>query len=477
MKMLVRTLALAACAISGSAYAICENNPTPGCRIAALESADQQLNVVFKRLLASASPDRERQLRETQRTWIEMRNRNCGLARASAVSKDWLAKVAQDTGKATCVHDTTMARVSELQEVPTANDENDLIEKQEYTFPASRNAGKLYAEVVLFVKGAEQGGPVTTTMQIGVSDSRSMVGMQFDVAQVAKKALPSGEYVVGLAIDLDNGKIYYSENGQWRVTPGLSEGDDLKRGKQYAIRVNTPGRLMSSFLRFNAVRINTGNEPFKFATPPGYEPYYKAPANIAGGSRLDWIVPIYLKVANKSLSQWADRYWAWLLAKKSDRNPVTDSTGAFCGDGQTGPVWFLASGDAKSQIVRSCTIPRGKYLLLPAIANLIYSTIGRMPCATIESENIPAVGASNIYSVFVSIDGQRFDSLYDNRVFTEKCSTIRGDVGETVARDVVYFGAWILLEPLPPGEHTVSFGGNLDDIQEKRAVTYRLRVE
>lgn len=477
MKALGITLALAGLLVASSAHAICENNPILNCRVAALESADQQLNFVFKRLIATATAEKEKQLRDGQRAWLVSRNEKCDLAKGSATSADWLTKLAQDVGKATCVHDTTMSRVSELQNVPTANNKDELVEKTEYTFPASRNSGKLYAEIVLYVKGADAGGGPTTIMQIGVSDSKSMTGTQFDIAQVARKALPSGEFVVGLAIDLDNGKLYISDNGRWRVTPGALEGDDLKRGRNYSIRVSTPGKLLSSFLELNAARINTGNEPFQFATPPGYQPYYKSPTNIAGGSRLDWIVPIYHKVANKSLSQWADRYWAWLLVKKPERNPVSDVTGAFCADGQTGPVWFLASADAKSQIVRACNVPRGKYLLLPAVANLIQSTAGRSPCSMVESESLAATGASNIDSVFVSIDGQRFDSLYDNRVFTEKCSTIRGEAGETVAPDVLFFGAWILLDPLPPGEHTVSFGGKLDDIKANRAVTYKIRVE
>src|SRR5688572_3053135 len=81
MKTLIGIFAIATSLATASAYAICENNPTAGCRLAALESADQQLNFVFKRLLSLATPEKEKLLREAQRSWIEERNKKCGLTR------------------------------------------------------------------------------------------------------------------------------------------------------------------------------------------------------------------------------------------------------------------------------------------------------------------------------------------------------------------------------------------------------------
>lgn len=462
--------------VSGSAFAICESNPTTACMRAALEGADQQLNFVFRQLLVTATPDASNQIRASQRDWLRLRNTRCELLPSNTAAADWLVKLAEDKTKATCVYDTTTSRVAELRDRPTANNADEYVEKTEYSFPASRSSGKLYSEVRLNVKGADK-GPATSIVQIGVADAKSFVGVQIDPAKAATKALPNGDYVVGLAIDLDNGKLYSSDNGQWRATPGSLEGSDIRRGAPYSLHVSTPGRLLSKFIQLNVVRINTGNEPFQFATPPGYEPYYKAPSNVSGGSRLDWVVPIYQKVANQGLSYWAERYWAWLLVKSPERSPVTDTTGAYCGDAQAGPVWFLASADAKNHIVRSCTVPSGKFILMPAVANLIQSATGNNPCSKIEAEDLPQKGVDSIESVYVTIDGQRFDSFYDNRVHTKNCYTIRGPAGETVARDVVFFGAWIMLRPLPPGDHTISFGGKLEALQVNRDVTYKLTVQ
>jgi hypothetical protein len=67
--------------------------------------------------------------------------------------------------------------------------------------------------------------------------------------------------------------------------------------------------------------------------------------------------------------------------------------------------------------------------------------------------------------------------LYDNRVHTKGCQTVRGNAGETVVPHIIYFGAWILLQPLPPGEHMITFGGKLEDLKLDREVTYKITVE
>jgi uncharacterized protein YecT (DUF1311 family) len=74
MKKLAGMCTFAVLFASAPAHAICENNPTVGCMRTALESADQQLNFVFKRLLVSAPPAGEKQLRDAQRTWLQDRD-------------------------------------------------------------------------------------------------------------------------------------------------------------------------------------------------------------------------------------------------------------------------------------------------------------------------------------------------------------------------------------------------------------------
>jgi hypothetical protein len=120
-------------------------------------------------------------------------------------------------------------------------------------------------------------------------------------------------------------------------------------------------------------------------------------------------------------------------------------------------------------------VPKGKFILVPALAQLVASTDGRL-CDKLEADAVANNGANAIRSDFVSIDGQRFDALYDYRVHAPRCTTIRGSDGETVATNVVYYGTWVILQPLPEGHHTISFGGKLPPNLD-RGVTYLLDVE
>ena len=56
-----------------------------------------------------------------------------------------------------------------------------------------------------------------------------------------------------------------------------------------------------------------------------------------------------------SYGEWSAEWWKWLHSSPEDRNPATDTTGAFCAENQnaSGPVWFLA-GTFGSKEVRSC---------------------------------------------------------------------------------------------------------------------------
>ena len=55
--------------------------------------------------------------------------------------------------------------------------------------------------------------------------------------------------------------------------------------------------------------------------------------------------------------------------------------------------------------------------------------------------------------------------------------TIRTEGGEIVVQDAIFYGTYVLLQPLPAGDHTISFGGELAATNAHRAVTYQIHVE
>src|SRR5262245_2884044 len=91
------------------------------------------------------------------------------------------------------------------------------------------------------------------------------------------------------------------------------------------------------------------------------------------------------KPYGKSYSEWAAAWWQWGLSIPADRNPLSDRTGEFCDEGQSGPVWF--SGGLATSGERTCTIPAGKALFMP-IFNSIFGagvydcdpTVPGVPC-------------------------------------------------------------------------------------------------
>jgi hypothetical protein len=63
----------------------------------------------------------------------------------------------------------------------------------------------------------------------------------------------------------------------------------------------------------------------------------------------------------------AEAWWQWAYTFPRTSGPVADLTGAECGAGQKGFIWFLA-GTCESRLIhRTCKLPFGKYLFFPVI--------------------------------------------------------------------------------------------------------------
>src|SRR5690242_21876041 len=58
----------------------------------------------------------------------------------------------------------------------------------------------------------------------------------------------------------------------------------------------------------------------------------------------------------KSIASWAENWWAWLMSVPFAVNPNLHLE-ADCGEGQSGPVFFLpANLVGQKNVVRSCTV-------------------------------------------------------------------------------------------------------------------------
>jgi hypothetical protein len=199
------------------------------------------------------------------------------------------------------------------------------------------------------------------------------------------------------------------------------------------------------------------------------------------------VIPVDAVAYGSTYGEWGARYWQWVLSIPADRNPGLDTTGAFCGEGQQGPVWFLGSTFGGDPVTRQCTIPAGKALFFP-IASVISGagaydcdpTVPGVPCNIAEMRAI-AGNATDPLTLEVTIDGRRLRHLSGQRVETPVFSLTfpednafgapAGVLGPQVAD-----GYWLMLAPLSVGPHTIRsravFTGGVFEGQVIEATTH-----
>lgn len=160
-----------------------------------------------------------------------------------------------------------------------------------------------------------------------------------------------------------------------------------------------------------------------------------------------------------SYGDWTAKWWNWMVSAPMPENPIVDETGEHCEVGQNGPVWFLG-GTVGGSAERKCVIPEGKAILFPIINSMcdfageptISSEKGLLACAKTDSDQAINMRAN--------IDGfnlvsSRVQSPLSDISFPEN-NIYGAPSGDT---QMVSDGYWVFLQPLPKGNHQLSFGG------------------
>jgi hypothetical protein len=178
----------------------------------------------------------------------------------------------------------------------------------------------------------------------------------------------------------------------------------------------------------------------------------EAPPVLAPGTPVDGRSPEELS------AQW----WQWAMSQPEGTNPVADRTGAHCGVGQSGPVWFLAGGFGSTKVHRTCTVPAGRTLFFPLV-NMVYMNgpAGGYTCE--RARAAAALDNDTALDLFATIDGADVADLDRYRVASTTCFDVfarrpesaRPHDGFPAASD----GFWLTVAPLPKGRHELAFGG------------------
>jgi hypothetical protein len=180
-------------------------------------------------------------------------------------------------------------------------------------------------------------------------------------------------------------------------------------------------------------------------------------------------------VDGRTQVEWSRVWWQWAGSFKWDESPVADKTGYLCGSKQAGPVWFLAGTYGTQRTIRTCKVPRGKYLFFPLINYVVMPPRDRTITCTAITNTAERV-TNNPSALVLEIDGVQINNLESHRLATKNCFDIGVNAKpKTRVYPSAANGYYAMLKPLPPGRHTINFGGILPSMMQ--AVSYTLEVD
>jgi uncharacterized protein YecT (DUF1311 family) len=292
MRLLISLVCLTTCTFMSSAFALQCDSPNgdqevAGCLGVELIDSDKKINDIYKALMATKSEEQRNDLRIAQRAWLKKRDVECNLDSKEHNRDKWLSIILQDYAKTTCVVRFTRGRISELEHMqsgvvaPKQKPEQPAEASGNKQLPGNPTAydgrkatfhsnGKWYFEVTINPEEIVKIAPMV--LSIGVSNVDSFSGTIFNIRQRDSVA---DSVRIGIAADLDNGKLYISRNGVWsNGVPGSNQGLDLKLGKDYAGVLNMSADSSFPYFFRKAVIPNFGGDtPMAYALPDGYSPW------------------------------------------------------------------------------------------------------------------------------------------------------------------------------------------------------------
>lgn len=189
------------------------------------------------------------------------------------------------------------------------------------------------------------------------------------------------------------------------------------------------------------------------------------------------IVPPSATFEGRTYAQWEASFWRWALGLPTSPlpHPFNDCNNRPISADQSGGVWYWSAPIAKVTCNQSATIiPPGTALFLTTL-DVESSSLDAPPfyAPTVDGQQaIAQTWAAYIQDLFVEIDGKSVDNVKAYLVisapfsFTAPSPWIFGDTGGNGTG--VGDGYFFMLQ-LPPGSHTIHYGGTLNPPKGKSA--------
>jgi uncharacterized protein YecT (DUF1311 family) len=271
-------------AISGKAAAVCDINLPPeertACVTKELRQADEALNRTYQSVLATQDSTHRDLFRDEQRFWLVLRDRECDVALRQSKDKQWAEKLGKYDLKAICVTQMSRLREAELRIFGGTPLSRSLAPRAQmrgtYRLSSieSRDTGKWYFEVT--VEAAQLSLVIDALVFIGVTSDTGNVGTMVSVRPEGRAmgiTLLPNDKRIGIAIDLDRGKLYVRQNGAWTVgSPGSEDGLPLNFGHRIQVTVDSSVPIRG-LVDKGLIYINYGMDSFVDPIPDGYSPY------------------------------------------------------------------------------------------------------------------------------------------------------------------------------------------------------------
>jgi len=180
------------------------------------------------------------------------------------------------------------------------------------------------------------------------------------------------------------------------------------------------------------------------------------------------------------------KWWQYILETPAENNPAVDPTGANCQFGQSGSVFFLVSTSGGTATRNDCVVPAGKFLFFPLLTRVSYQEM--TDTRSEQGARSSIQGFLNSAKVLqATIDGEEVNISLNPKTTPLRTRSPAGFFTITAPENNIFGGIpgqsynavsdgfYLLVAPLPPGPHTITFGGSSRNFESY--VTYNLIVE